>query len=85
MRVDNSAAVTIVLGAGTDYADKYPAYRGEDPHKGVTKVVDAATEKGYEALRTAHVADDRGLFDRFSLDPGQRLPDAARSSPAPTR
>ncbi|AZQ38403.1 hypothetical protein EJ357_37225 [Streptomyces cyaneochromogenes] len=38
-----------------------------------------------QALRTAHVADYRGLFDRFSLDLGQCLPDAARSSPAPTR
>ncbi|MDN0197737.1 hypothetical protein [Streptomyces sp. S.PNR 29] len=37
-----------------------------------------------QALRTAHVADYRGLFDRFSLDIGQCLPDAARSSPAPT-
>ncbi|WP_405956796.1 hypothetical protein [Streptomyces phaeochromogenes] len=38
-----------------------------------------------QVLRTAHVADCRGLFDRLSLDLGQRLPDAVRSSPAPTR
>ncbi|WP_328766041.1 glycoside hydrolase N-terminal domain-containing protein [Streptomyces sp. NBC_00286] len=44
VRVDNSDAVTIVLGAGTNHADKYPAYRGEDPHERVTKVVDRGVQ-----------------------------------------
>ncbi|WP_367326444.1 hypothetical protein [Streptomyces sp. HUAS ZL42] len=44
MRVDNSDAVTNVLGAGVHHADKYPAYRGEDPHERVTKVVDRGAE-----------------------------------------
>lgn len=63
------------LAAGTDYADTYPAYRGEDPHRKVTTAVDAAAARSYESVRDAHVKDHRALFDRVALDIGQELPD----------
>lgn len=63
------------LAAGTDYADTYPAYRGEDPHRKVTAAVDAAAARSYESVRDAHVKDHRALFDRVALDIGQELPD----------
>ncbi|WP_158542901.1 glycosyl hydrolase family 95 catalytic domain-containing protein [Phytoactinopolyspora halophila] len=72
--VENADAVTIVLGAGTDYSDEYPEYRGDDPHERVTDVVDAAADSSYQQLRDAHVADHRDLFDRVALDIGQELP-----------
>lgn len=63
------------LAAGTDYADTYPAYRGEDPHRKVTAAVDAAASTSYEKVRAAHTGDHRALFDRVVLDIGQQLPD----------
>ncbi len=73
--VADADTMTLVLAAGTDYSDEYPAYRGDDPHAAVTERVDAAVAEGYDALRAAHVADHRELFDRVSLDLGQRMPD----------
>jgi alpha-L-fucosidase 2 len=73
--VADADAVTLVLAAGTDYAARYPDYRtGEDPHGPVTERVDAAVAKGLAALRDAHVADYRELFDRMRLDVGQADP-----------
>ncbi|MGV9878515.1 glycoside hydrolase family 95 protein [Streptomyces sp. NPDC003006] len=77
---DGSVTVTgadhvwFVLAAGTDYADTYPDYRGEDPHAAVTRAVDKAIGTGYTALRARHVRDHRALFGRVGLDLGQALP-----------
>ncbi|MCT2583767.1 glycosyl hydrolase family 95 catalytic domain-containing protein [Actinophytocola gossypii] len=74
--VRDADAVTLVIAAGTDYSDVYPAYRtGEDPHAEVTRRVDLAAHKGFHRLRHAHVADHRELFDRVRLDIGQEMPD----------
>jgi alpha-L-fucosidase 2 len=73
--VEGADVITIVLGAGTDYSDEYPAYRGDDPHLRVTETVDAAAATSYQQLRAAHVADHRELFERFALDLGQQVPD----------
>lgn len=72
--VTGADSAVLVLSAGTDYAGAYPGYRGEDPHAKVTAAVDAAAAKGYGALRKAHVADYRELFDRVKLDLGQQAP-----------
>lgn len=74
--VSGADAVTLVLAAGTDYSDVYPTYRtGENPHRAVTKRVDRAAHKGFDRLRSAHVADYRELFARVRLDIGQQMPD----------
>ena len=72
--VSGADSAWFVLAAGTDYADSYPDYRGDDPHTGVTAAVTDATEQGYQRLREAHVADHRALFDRVALDVGQEMP-----------
>ncbi|UED87751.1 glycoside hydrolase family 95 protein [Streptomyces profundus] len=72
--VSGADAAWFVLSAGTDYADSYPEYRGDDPHSAVTSAVDAAAGQGYQQLRDAHVADYTALFDRVALDIGQRMP-----------
>lgn len=69
--VEGADSVTLVLSAGTDYAVDYPTYRGADPRRAVTRRVDRAIARGFEALRTRHVADHRALFNRVSLDIGQ--------------
>jgi alpha-L-fucosidase 2 len=73
--VANANAVTLVLAAGTDYSTAYPAYRASDPHDAVTNRVNAAARTSYQALRSAHTADYQRLFNRVTLDVGQRMPD----------
>ncbi|KAB8161196.1 glycoside hydrolase family 95 protein [Streptomyces sp. 3MP-14] len=72
--VTGADAAWFVLGAGTDYADTYPDYRGADPHDAVTSAVDAAVAQGYDALLAAHLADHQALFDRVRLDIRQQMP-----------
>ncbi|GAA0419663.1 hypothetical protein Acor_29480 [Acrocarpospora corrugata] len=72
--VTGADSAVFVLSAGTDYAETYPAYRGEDPHAAVTAAVDAAAAKSFDQLKAAHVADYHKLFDRVKLDLGQTTP-----------
>lgn len=73
--VKDADSAMLVFSAATNYAAKYPAYRGDDPHARVTKAVDDAAAQPYEKLREAHVRDHRQLFDRVKLDIGQQMPD----------
>ena len=72
--VAGANSVTLLLAAGTDYSTAYPTYRGTDPHAAVTRRVDAAAGKPYRALRSAHAADYKKLFNRVALDVGQQMP-----------
>ncbi|MCT2588855.1 glycoside hydrolase family 95 protein [Streptomyces sp. N2-109] len=75
LTVRGADSAWFVLAAGTDYADTYPDYRGDDPHAAVTRAVNDAARRPYEELRAEHESDHRALFDRVSLDIGQQLPD----------
>ncbi|MFF9506624.1 glycoside hydrolase N-terminal domain-containing protein [Streptomyces sp. NPDC014724] len=75
LTVTGADSAWFVLVAATDYADRYPAYRGEDPHRAVAAAVDSAVRTSYEKIRDTHVRDHRALFDRVTLDIGQELPD----------
>jgi alpha-L-fucosidase 2 len=77
LTVTDAGSVWFVLAAGTDYADTYPDYRGDDPHATVTGTVDEAFRKGYRKLRSRHVRDHRALFDRVALDLGGEAPDTS--------
>ncbi|WP_406387324.1 glycosyl hydrolase family 95 catalytic domain-containing protein [Streptomyces sp. NBC_00887] len=72
--VTGADSATFVMSAGTNYAQKYPSYRGADPHESVSRAVDAASAKSYDSLKSAHTADQQGLFDRVRLDIGQSMP-----------
>jgi alpha-L-fucosidase 2 len=72
LRIAGADAVTIVLAAAT-------SFRGPEqpPHtdrgalaRACAERASAALGRGWEALRTAHEADHRGLFRRVSLDLG---------------
>ncbi|WP_461087051.1 glycoside hydrolase family 95 protein [Streptomyces deserti] len=71
--VTGADSACFVLAVGTDYADTYPDYRGEDPHAAVTRAVERAGDR-YESLLVRHVRDHRALFHRVVLDIGQSLP-----------
>lgn len=65
--VTTADSVVLVLTAGTDYAGSYPDYRGADPHKRVTAVLDAAVKRPFTAVRGRHLDDYQELFGRVSL------------------
>jgi alpha-L-fucosidase 2 len=65
-------SLTLVVAAGTDYAMDYAKkYRGKDPHARVTKLVEKASGKNYDALKAAHEKDFHSLFNRVSLNVGK--------------
>ncbi|MFS8201490.1 glycosyl hydrolase family 95 catalytic domain-containing protein [Streptomyces sp. CWNU-52B] len=69
--VTGADSAWFVLAAGTDYADTYPDYRGEDPHAAVTRAADRALDRAggrHDVLMTRHVRDHRALFSRVALD-----------------
>ncbi|WP_306210460.1 glycoside hydrolase family 95 protein [Actinoplanes sp. RD1] len=74
VRVSGADSVLVIVAAGTDYSDRYPTYRGPDPHPRVTRILDRALHRR-DRLRDAHVRDHRALFDRVRLDLGRRLAD----------
>jgi alpha-L-fucosidase 2 len=68
----NCNSLTLIVGAGTDYAMDYAAkYRGEDPHGRVTKQVEKAAGNKYAQLKSAHEKDFHSLFDRVALNLGK--------------
>ena len=72
---DDAKAVTLYIAAATDYKQKYPSYRtGEtaaEVNTRVAKVVQDAANKGYTAVKKAHIADHSAIYDRVKIDLGQ--------------
>lgn len=73
--VEKADEVLILLAVGTNYAQSYPAYRGELPSKRLNKTLDRAGKKTADELIADHVADHQALFKRVSLDLRGALPD----------
>ena len=72
LEFSNCDHLTFVIAAGTDYAMDYEKnYRGEDPHARVTKLLEGAAAKRYDALKAAHEKDFHALFDRVALNLGK--------------
>jgi alpha-L-fucosidase 2 len=63
LKIQNADEVLLLLAGATNY-------RGGDPEQPCRAALTAAAAKSYGALREAHVADYRALFQRVSLDLG---------------
>lgn len=74
LTVQGADSVVLLIAAATDYAPKYPHYRGAAPLPEVERTLERAAAKGYEALLAAHINDHSGLFSRVALDLGQKMP-----------
>ncbi len=61
----------IILKAGTNYAQRYPAYRATDPHAAIADALDNASKKSFDVLFANHQEDYHGLFNRVALNIGQ--------------
>ena len=61
LTVSDADAVTVYVSADTDYKNEYPAYRtgqtAEELHAKVAGTVEAAAEKGFDAVKADHIAD----------------------------
>lgn len=75
-QVKNADSILILMAAETDYLNDYPVYR--DTQKNLQETVDGRVAAGsagtYEELLERHLEDHQGLFDRVSLDLGERIP-----------
>lgn len=74
LNITDADAATLILACGTDYKMELPTFRGEDPHAAVTERVNAAADKGYEALKENHVADHSALFSRLEIGFNEEIP-----------
>ncbi len=93
IRVEGADAATLLLATATAFNgfDKDPARDGRDPGPIVVRQIAAARATAWPALRDAHVADHRALFDRLTLElpaaPAEELPTdrriAAAAAPIP--
>jgi len=81
LNFDKCDAITLVLGAGTNFKQDYSTkWLGENPHEKVTKQVNAAVARSTESLMEEHVNDYQSLFGRVSLDLGKTAPDLLAKS-----
>jgi alpha-L-fucosidase 2 len=72
----NCDALTLVLGAGTNYfADAARRFKGEHPLARVSQQVSAAAARPFDNLRAEHEQDHRALFDRVAIDLGASPPE----------
>jgi alpha-L-fucosidase 2 len=72
LHVQGATEAVLLLSAATSFNgfDRSPGREGRDPGPIAAGHLRAAAAKPYAALRDAHVADYRTLFDRVSLDLG---------------
>jgi alpha-L-fucosidase 2 len=77
LQVDGATEVVLLLSAATSFAgfDRCPDSAGKDQHALAAGHLERAAQRGYAALRAAHVADFRHYFDRVSLELGQGQPE----------
>ncbi|WP_331345482.1 glycoside hydrolase family 95 protein [Cellvibrio sp. UBA7661] len=72
LRIAKADSLIILLNAGTDYAQHYPHYRGQHPHKKLQQAMDTARAKSFAQIQADHRADYQALFTRVNLNIGQR-------------
>jgi alpha-L-fucosidase 2 len=64
-------ALTLFLGLGTDYVmENAKNWRGEHPHARISRQLQSASAKSYEALKSAHIQNFQSLFNRVHLNLG---------------
>ena len=74
--IENADEVVIYLKTGTDYdMNNIPEFKRDMSvvHKEITDGINAAIEKGYNALKENHLADYRPIFNRTSLSLGDNI------------
>ena len=72
LRVEGADAATVLFSARTSFNgwNRHPVLSGRPCVEPCLLQLDAAQDKGYPALKEAHLADHKALYDRVSLDLG---------------
>ncbi len=72
IRVKGADSAVLLFNARTSFNgwQRHPVLEGKEYVAPCRRELDAAAAKGYEALKAAHVADHRALYDRVELDLG---------------
>ena len=72
IRVSNADSATLLFDARTSFNgwNKHPVLEGKPYVEPCRLELDAAAAKDFDALKAAHVADHRALYDRVELDLG---------------
>lgn len=68
LTVKEASSLVIYMAISTNYKLEYPKYIGEDPNIKNQRVLDNASQLGYNKLKTRHIADYQNLYQRVSLD-----------------
>ncbi|MBO9729792.1 MAG: glycoside hydrolase family 95 protein [Chitinophaga sp.] len=69
--VTKASELTIYVTGGTSYILDYnKGFKGEHPHRKVTRQLQHAISKGYGRLKADHVADYRRFFNRVQINLG---------------
>ena len=72
IRVKGADDVTVYISLATDYKESFKDnWKGADPAKRNTRIMKNLADKKYSAVRKAHIADHKALFNRLSLDLGK--------------
>jgi alpha-L-fucosidase 2 len=74
-RLEGADSLLVLFTMGTNYAQTFPHYRGQLPGPRLSALLDAASALGVDQLLARHQQDHRQLFQRVSLDLGQKMPD----------
>ena len=92
IRVEKADNVLFLITADTDYRMNFDpdftdprTYVGVDPEQTTRDWLDAAADKGHEALLARHVADYGAMFDRCRLELNPHYSRAAESLSTPRR
>lgn len=79
LQFTNCNSLFLVLAAETDYVLDYAKHwKGDHPHKVVTKRVDAVSVGDYAGILEKNIADYQSLFNRVEINLGK--PDPAKSA-----
>jgi alpha-L-fucosidase 2 len=67
IKITDAREVVFLLSLGTDYANVYPGYRGDHPHKEISDRIARAAALGWQKLLQHHQEDHRELYRRAEL------------------
>ncbi len=79
LHVSGASDVVILVSAATSFNgfDHHPDTEGLDEDSLASSYITSASTKSLDALRKAHIADYRSLFDRVTLDLGGKVPEGS--------
>ncbi len=73
IKIQGAHETVLLLGVGTDYANVYPNYRGEHPHKELSDRMERAAALGWQKLLQRHQEDYRELYRRAEITLSEKI------------